>query len=119
MDEEAFEFQWNSRAFLTAATVRVAWTGRGAYKRRGGLRLTSRQLEPGAATASSLTARDEQEVSGLWRELRGIIWSSENLLGLKMVSTQEQSAAEPIPVLFLSGGFYFDTWQISGSDLMR
>lgn len=67
MDEEAFAFKWITRTFLTAATVRVAQTGRGVFKRRGSGRLSSRQLEQEAGRASSLTARDEQKVSGLCR----------------------------------------------------
>lgn len=68
MDKEAFEFQWNTRTFLGAAMVRVVWMARGVYKRRGGRQLSSRQLEPEAGRASSLTAREAQEVSGLCRE---------------------------------------------------
>lgn len=67
MDEEAFAFQWITRTFLTAATVRVAQTGRGVFKRRGSTLLSSRQLEQEAGKSSSLTARDEQKVSGLCR----------------------------------------------------
>lgn len=67
MDEEAFAFQWITRTFLTAATVRVAQTGRGVFKRRGSSRLSSRQLEQEAGKASSLSATDEQKVSGLCR----------------------------------------------------
>lgn len=65
MDEDAFGFQRNTRTFRTAAAARVARTGRGGvYKRRGGRRPSSRQLEPGAGPASSLTAGDEQQVKG-------------------------------------------------------
>lgn len=44
---------------------------RGVFKRRGSGRLSSRQLEQEAGKASSLTARDEQKVSGLFRNWRG------------------------------------------------
>lgn len=100
---------------------RCGWygRGRGVYKRRGGRSTgtpsTGTRSGPSFLTDGQRRARGKRLVDGV----RGTIWSSENLLGLKIMSTKEQSGAEPIPVLFLSNGFYFDTRQVSGSDLMR